>query len=82
MNKFIFFQNDANDCMVYPLRRLQSVEGKEFDVIKDIAALVNNIGANGVAAPVFDAVNSKYPINNVTAIAIRRTTPTRVTAAA
>ena len=61
---------------------LTVAEGKEFDVIKDIAALVNNIGANGVAAPVFDAVNSKYPINNVTAIAIRRTTTTRVTAAA
>jgi|TARA_Y100000289_G_C3825319_1_gene100783 ABC-type sugar transport system substrate-binding protein len=29
MNKFIFFQNQANDCMVYPLRRLQSVEGKD-----------------------------------------------------
>ena len=29
MNKFIFFQNQANDCMGYPLRRLQSVEGKD-----------------------------------------------------
>ena len=29
MNKFIFFQNDDDDCMVYPLRRLQSVEGKD-----------------------------------------------------
>ena len=27
MNKFIFFQNAANDCMVYPLTRLTSVEG-------------------------------------------------------
>ena len=27
MNKFIFFQNAANDCMVYPLWRLTSVEG-------------------------------------------------------
>ena len=59
---------------------LTVAEGKEFDVIKDIAALVNNIGANGVAAPVFDAVNSKYPINNVTAIAIRRTTTNRIIA--
>ena len=61
---------------------LTVAEGKEFDVIKDIAALVNNISANGVAVPVFDAVNSKYPINNVTAIAIRRTTTTRATTAA
>ena len=27
MNKFIFFQNAANDCMVYPVWRLTSVEG-------------------------------------------------------
>ena len=27
MNKFIFFQNEANDCMVYPVWRLTSVEG-------------------------------------------------------
>ena len=27
MNKFIFFQNAANDCMVYPAWRLTSVEG-------------------------------------------------------
>jgi len=57
-------------------------EGKEADVIKDIAALANNNTVNGVAVPVFDAVNSKYPINNVTAIAIRRTTTTRVITAA
>ncbi len=29
MNKFIFFQNAANDCMVYPLHRLRSVEGED-----------------------------------------------------
>jgi hypothetical protein len=29
MNKFIFFQNQANDCMVYPLHRLRSVEGED-----------------------------------------------------
>ena len=27
MNKFIFFQNAANDCMVYPVWRLTAVEG-------------------------------------------------------
>ena len=29
MNKFIFFQNAANDCMVYPVWRLMGVEGKD-----------------------------------------------------
>ena len=29
MNKFIFFQNAANDCMVYPVHRLRSVEGED-----------------------------------------------------
>ena len=29
MNKFIFFQNAANDCMVYPLTRLTGVEGED-----------------------------------------------------
>ena len=33
MNKFIFFQNAANDCMVYPLHRLRSVEGED-DALK------------------------------------------------
>ena len=61
---------------------LTVAEGKEADVIKDIAALANNATVNGVAVPVFDAVNSKYPINNITAIAIRRTTTSRVVTAA
>ena len=71
-----------NEALEQSLVILTVAEGKEFDVIKDIAALVNNITANGVAAPVFDAVNSKYPINNVTAIAIRRTTTSRAVSAA
>ena len=29
MNKFIFFQNQANDCMVYPVARLTGVEGED-----------------------------------------------------
>ena len=29
MNKFIFFQNAANDCMAYPLTRLTGVEGED-----------------------------------------------------
>ena len=33
MNKFLFFQNQNDDCMVYPLYRLRSVEG-ESDALK------------------------------------------------
>jgi len=33
MNKFLFFQHQANDCMIYPLARLKSVEG-ESDALK------------------------------------------------
>ena len=42
MNKFLFFQNAANDCMVYPLARLKSVEGEDdslkftFDVASGV----------------------------------------------
>ena len=61
---------------------LTVAEGKEADVIKDIAALANAPQINGVAVPVFDAVNSKYPINNVTGVAIRRTTTSRIVASA
>ena len=59
---------------------LTVAEGKEADVIKDIAALVNASQINGVAVPVFDAVNSKYPISNITGVAIRRTTTNRIIA--
>jgi len=59
---------------------LTVAEGKEADVIKDIAALANASQINGVAVPVFDAVNSKYPISNVTGVAIRRTTTNRIIA--
>ena len=61
---------------------LTVAEGKEADVIKDIAALVNASQINGVAVPVFDAVNNKYPINNVTGVAIRRTTTSRIVTSA
>tara|TARA_R100001440_G_scaffold51455_1_gene71416 strand:- start:56 stop:493 length:438 start_codon:yes stop_codon:yes gene_type:complete len=61
---------------------LTVAEGKEADVIKDIAALANASQINGVAVPVFDAVNSKYPISNVTGVAIRRTTTSRLVAKA
>ena len=61
---------------------LTVAEGKELDVIKDIAALANSSQINGIAVPVFDVVNGQYPINNVTGVAIRRTTTSRVVSAA
>tara|TARA_R100001509_G_C4741381_1_gene173303 strand:- start:52 stop:495 length:444 start_codon:yes stop_codon:yes gene_type:complete len=57
-------------------------EGKEAQVIKDIAALANASQVHGVAVPVFDAVNSTYPISNVTGVSIRRTTTSRLVAKA
>ena len=45
MNKFLFFQNTANDCMIYPLARLKSVEGED-DSLKftfDTAAGVDTV---------------------------------------
>ena len=77
-----FTGTDVSVALENSLVILTVAEGKEADVIKDIAALANASQVNGVAVPVFDAVNSKYPINNVTAIAIRRTTTTRVISAA
>jgi len=45
MNKFLFFQNAANDCNVYPLAKLKSVEGED-SIIKftfDVASGVDTI---------------------------------------
>ena len=52
--------------------RLGVNEGKEADVVKDFAALVTGSQVNTSPAPVFDAVNSAYPISNVTSVQIRR----------
>ena len=73
--------NDANDnddqavmheIMEQTFVRLGVSEGKEADVVKDFAALVTGSQVNTSPAPVFDAVNSKYPIGNVTSVQIRR----------
>ena len=74
--------NDETVALENSLVILTVAEGKEADVIKDIAALANASQVHGVAVPVFDAVNSKYPINNVTGVAIRRTTTSRIVASA
>jgi hypothetical protein len=52
--------------------RLGVSEGKEADVVKDFAALVTGSQVNTSPAPVFDAVNSAYPISNITSVQIRR----------
>ena len=70
--------NDDNDqavmheIMEQTFVRLGVLEGKEADVVKDFAALVTGSQVNTSPAPVFDAVNSKYPIGNVTSVQIRR----------
>tara|TARA_B100000035_G_scaffold220091_1_gene188922 strand:- start:246 stop:662 length:417 start_codon:yes stop_codon:yes gene_type:complete len=74
--------SDATDALENSLVILTVAEGKEAEVIKDIAALANAPQINGVAVPVFDAVNSAYPINNITGVAIRRTTTSRIVASA
>ena len=67
---------DGTDDQVKTLEqtfvRLGVKEGKEADVVKDFAALVTGSQVNTSPAPVFDAVNSKYPIGNVTSVQIRR----------
>ena len=52
--------------------RLGVSEGKEADVVKDFAALCTAVSSTTNPAPVFDAVNSAYPISNVTSVQIRR----------
>tara|TARA_Y100001938_G_C7903770_1_gene336008 strand:- start:49 stop:339 length:291 start_codon:yes stop_codon:yes gene_type:complete len=36
--KFLLFQNAANDCLAYPLDRLQDVEGVNGDVVMSFDA--------------------------------------------
>ena len=51
--------------------RLTVAEGKEFDVVKDLTTVL--IGADHISKQIlFDAVNNTFPIDNVTAIQIRR----------
>ena len=70
--------NDDNDqavmheIMEQTFVRLGVAEGKEADVVKDLAALLTASQVNTSPAPVFDAVNSAYPISNVTSVQIRR----------
>ncbi len=52
--------------------RLGVAEGKEFDVVKDLTNAMTS-GSNALKSSlVFDAVNSVWPIPNLTSIQIRR----------
>ena len=67
---------DGTDNQVKTLEqtfvRLGVKEGKEIDVVKEFSALATMVGSQVNPVPVFDAINSIYPINNVTSIQIRR----------
>ena len=69
--------DDADQAVMHEIMeqtfvRLGVSEGKEADVVKDFAALTTMVGSTTNQAPVFDAVNSVYPINNITSVQIRR----------
>ena len=67
---------DGTDDQVKTLEqtfvRLGVSEGKEADVVKDFAALCTAVSSTTNPAPVFDAVNSAYPISHITSVQIRR----------
>ena len=70
----------ATETMEQAKVRLTVGEGKEFEVIKDLLNLVTATGVGGYDSMVFDAVNDTWPINNVTAIVIYRSTTTHTIA--
>ena len=63
---------DTYETMEQVYVMLTVAEGKEIDVAKDFAALVNITQIDTSPSPLFDGVNSVWPIDNVTAIQIRR----------
>jgi hypothetical protein len=66
-------QTVMHEIMEQTFVRLGVNEGKEADVVKDFAALVSASGTAGnTSVPVFDSVNSVYPISNVSSVQIRR----------
>ena len=52
--------------------RLGVGEGKEFDVVKDLTNALTATGQGGYSSLVFDAVNDKWPIDNLESIQIKR----------
>tara|TARA_B100000287_G_scaffold430104_1_gene484710 strand:- start:530 stop:931 length:402 start_codon:yes stop_codon:yes gene_type:complete len=77
---YIYFKNagrfeggpvgSATELLEQTFVRLTVSEGKEIDVIKDLTGVIQN--SNSGDPILFDAVNSSWPISNVTAIQIRR----------
>ena len=63
---------DTYETMEQCYVRLGVGEGKEFDVVKDLTNAMTSTGHGGYASLVFDAVNSVWPIDNLTSIQIRR----------
>ena len=62
---------DTYETMEQSYVRLTVAEGKEIDVVKDLTTVL--IGADHISKQIlFDAVNSTFPIDNITAIQIRR----------
>tara|TARA_R110000737_G_scaffold276307_1_gene283171 strand:+ start:69 stop:503 length:435 start_codon:yes stop_codon:yes gene_type:complete len=62
----------AAEIMEQTFVRLTVAEGKEIDVIEDLASLFSDSIHKPGGKIVFDAVNNTWPISNVTAIQIRR----------
>ena len=63
----------ATELLEQAFVRLTVTSGKEADVVKDFLALATASGTAGnTSVPVFDAVNSVFPINHITGIQIRR----------
>ena len=62
----------ATELLEQAFVRLTCTSGKEIDVVKDLTALSCGTASYENPVVVFDAVNSVYPINHITAIQIRR----------
>tara|TARA_R100001440_G_C2458107_1_gene109409 strand:+ start:117 stop:557 length:441 start_codon:yes stop_codon:yes gene_type:complete len=70
----------AGEMLEQAFVRLTCTSGKEIDVVKDLTALACSVASYENPVVVFDAVNSVYPINHITAIQIRRHVTTATTA--
>ena len=78
---YIYFKNagrfeggpvgSATEILEQSFVRLTVAEGKEIDVVKDLAErFATGPGVNG--RMLFDAVNSTFPVSNITGVQIRR----------
>ena len=64
------FGGSATEIMEQAFVRLTCTSGKEAAVVEDLWAAMNSVSAGPVLK--FDAVNSVYPIENVTGLQVRR----------